>query len=196
MQRSHRWLVLALSIAAAGATFLAWQERNSILGSAAHSWAVSSRLAPTDAIVVLGGSIERTTAAAQLYRSGLASRILVDDDDNQKRLLGSGIPAQAVELIGSGPRSTYEEACALRDWAGKNGTRRVVIPTEWSPARRVRWIFARELKGLGTKVTIDVISVGRYPIDDWWSNRASRDRFLSEIVKYFYYRMRYTFSHC
>ena len=171
-------------------------ERSPILRLAAQSWAVSDRLDPADAVIVLGGGEDRAYAAAELYRSGLASRILVDDDADQRLVSNLDIPPQAVQMFGSGLRNTYQESCALAEWVAKNGAQRIIVPTELFPSRRVRWIFTRELRNLGATVMIDVVQIPEYTADNWWSGSAGRNQFLTEIVKYFYYRVRYSLVRC
>jgi uncharacterized SAM-binding protein YcdF (DUF218 family) len=163
---------------------------------AADKWMVSDRIDAADAAVVLGGGAARPYSAAELYHSGLVSRILVDEDDNRKIVLNLNIPPQAVVTFGSGLRNTYEEACALADWTAPNTARRFVIPTESFPSRRVQWIFSRKLKDLGATIMIKVIpAMGSAP-GDWWLNGNARDQFSTELLKYFYYRVRYPFAHC
>lgn len=167
-----------------------------ILKIAADNWMVSDKVGPADAVVVLGGGADRSYAAAQLYREGWVSQILVDEDENREILLNLNTPPHAVMMFGRGLRNTYEEACALADWTATNRTRRYIIPTELFPSRRVQWIFARKLEGLGAKITIKVIPAKEYASDNWWLNAVARDQFWSELVKYFYYRVRYPFAHC
>jgi len=187
---------MALLLVAGGTTVLAWKERTSILRSAADRWAVSDTLVRADAVVVLGGGSARPYVAAELYRRGLAGRVLIDDDNIRALVLSLNVPAQAVEMFGADLHNTYGEACALADWVGKNGARRIIIPTELFPSRRVKWIFARKLAGLGAKVEIDVLPIAGYGADDWWWRSAGRNFFLTEIAKYLYYRLRYSFGQC
>ena len=163
-------------------------------------WAVSDTLAPADAVVVLGGSAAGTNyrpyAAAELYRRGLAGRILLDDDGDRRLVQTLDIPPQAVEMFGNGLHNTHEEACTLADWAEKNAARRFIIPTELFPSRRVSWVFARELRNLGGNVMIDIVSIPESTADNWWSRKQGRDQFQTELAKYFYYRVRYFFDRC
>jgi uncharacterized SAM-binding protein YcdF (DUF218 family) len=196
VSRSRAWMALLAMLVAAGAMVLVWEEHASILRSAALKWAVSDALTAADAIVVLGGGTERNFAAAELYRRGLASRILVDFDENQKFLSGLGVPPQAIETFGGGLRNTYEEACALAGWARKNAARRIIVPTELFSTRRAKWIIAARLRESGTKAELDPISVSAYSAENWWLTIPGRDQFLREITKYAYYRFRYAFAHC
>lgn len=196
LHRIRRCVALLTFFGAIAVLSLAWKEHTFILRSAAYFWTVSDALAPADAIIVLGGGASRPYAAAQLYRSGLAGRILVDDDDDRKLVLNLNVPPQDVVTFGRGLRNTYQEACALADWATKNAAQRFIIPTEPFPSRRVGWIFARKLGRVGAGAMIDVLRIPGYAADDWWLNSGGRGQFLSEIVKYLYYHFRYLFDQC
>ena len=176
------------------ASYLAWKDRASILSIAAYKWVVSDTLGPADAIVVLGGGRDRPYAAAQLYRRGLANQILVDNDRDRRAMIRLNVPPQAVASFGIGLRNTYEEACALADWAGRNSVQRFIIPTELSASRRVKWIFDRKLREAGGHIMINVTSA--YSADNWWLTTTGRDQFRTELVKYLYYRIRYLFAAC
>jgi len=190
-------VAIPLLVVAIAVSLLAWRGYEPVLRLAAYQWAISDTLDPADAVVVLGGGTpDRPHEAVELYFRGMASRILLDDDGDQKLVLGRNVPPQAVVMFGSGLRNTYEESCALVDWAKKNGAQRFIIPTELFSSRRVRWIFAHKLDDLGAHVVLDVVRPSRYTPDDWWLNRDGRAQFLTEIAKYFYYRVRYAFAQC
>ena len=74
-----RWktTVIGAAIAALAIGFT-WQMREAILTDVAVWWVVSDELTHADAIAVLGGGIDtRPFAAADLYKRGFASTILV-----------------------------------------------------------------------------------------------------------------------
>src|SRR6516225_5056926 len=74
-----RWkiMVVGAAIAALAIGFI-WQMREAIFTDVAAWWVVSDELTHADAIAVLGGDIDvRPFAAADLYKSGFASTILV-----------------------------------------------------------------------------------------------------------------------
>jgi len=196
VRQTFAGVAIPILLVAIGVSLLAWREYEPILRLAAYRWAISDTLDPADAVVVLGGGVRRPYTAVELYRGGLASRILVDNDYDQKVLLKLNVPSQDVVMFGNGSRNTYEEACALEDWVGKNAIHRIVIVTELFSSRRVRWTFTHKLRDLRVHVMIDVIPNTGYASDNWWLNRDGRAQFLSEIVKYFYYRVRYAFAQC
>jgi len=83
---------------------------------------------------VLGGGLEyRPFIAADLYKKGLVSKVLVSqvpkgqvgallghNELNRKALLKLGVPDAAIEIFGMENRSTEDEGLALKDWAEKN----------------------------------------------------------------------------
>ena len=74
-----RWkiIVIGATIAALAIGFT-WQMHEAILTDVAAWWVVSDELTHADAIAVLGGGIDvRPFAAADLYKHGFASTILV-----------------------------------------------------------------------------------------------------------------------
>lgn len=195
-RRANSWrarLTLPLAILV---LLVAWNKRESVLSSMARSWSVSDELAPADAVAVFGGGDDRAHAAVQFYRSGLARRILLDDDYDRELVINLNVPPQAVEMFGSGLSNTYEEACALARWAEKNGARRIVIPTELFPSRRLNWIASREFNLLGDKIMVVVLPTSEYRADDWWISKSGWDQFETEVAKYVYYRIRYSSGPC
>ena len=76
-QRSlRRFLAIALLLTGLGVG--AWLERAALLQGSADLWIVSDPVTPGDTVVVLGGGLDlRPFVAADLYRKGLAGRILV-----------------------------------------------------------------------------------------------------------------------
>ena len=183
-----------------------WIERDPLLRGIADLWIVSDTVTHADAAVVLGGFLEvRPFAAADLYQKGLVNKILVSQvgDDrvvsagvilnhtelNRRVLLKLGVPANAIETFGTENRNTRDEAFALRAWADRNNASTLIIPTEIFSARRVRFMFRREL---ATK-TIEVLALEppEYTRADWWKSDTGLIAFQNEIIKYIYYRLKY-----
>jgi uncharacterized SAM-binding protein YcdF (DUF218 family) len=185
-----------------------WLVREPVLVGAADLWIVSDSITRADAIVVLGGGLEiRPIVAAELWRRGLAGKILIsqvseertastggipsDSELNREALLKLGVPAGAIEKFGTASTNTRDEAVALREWAERNAASVFIIPSEIFPARRVRWIFRREF--FGTAVSIEVPSFERpgYTRWDWWKTEQGLLAFQNEVLKYIYYRWKY-----
>ena len=186
----------------------AWLAREPLLRGAADLWIVSDDVTQADVVVVLGGQIEvRPFAAADLYRRGIVKKVLVSDnqidraaaigaaqghtESNRRVLLKLGVPESAIETFGRANKSTNDEAAALREWIERHGASSIIIPTEVFAARRVRWMFDRELAGQGVRILVSSYEPGQYSRAEWWKTAAGLIAFQNEVVKYVYYRLRY-----
>jgi hypothetical protein len=95
-----------------------WLVREPVLIGAANLWIVSDPVSRADAIVVLGGGLAtRPFVAAEMWRRGLADKILISQapeeravsigampshaEPNREILLKSGVPAGAIETFGT-----------------------------------------------------------------------------------------------
>src|ERR1700757_193097 len=135
-------LVLFGMIAPLG--FGAWTYREWLLRSAADRWIVSNPLGPADAGWVFGGGVaDRPFAAAQYYRQGWVTKILVDEPDSKAVLLKLGTPESAIEIFGHALSNTHQETLALRVWAEQHNLHSIIVPTETFSTRRVRWMLRR-----------------------------------------------------
>ena len=105
--------------------------------------------------------------------------------------MSQGVPESAMTQIGNGVGSTFDESRAVRDWVQKSGAKTIIIPTDIFHARRVRWIFRKELRD--TKINVHVVGVKplRYTERDWWQHEEGLIAFQNEIIKSLYYRVKY-----
>jgi uncharacterized SAM-binding protein YcdF (DUF218 family) len=196
-------LVAALAIIAAAAK----TDRAELFRIAADLWTVSDKIGPADAVAVFGGGAEtRAVAAADYYRRGLVRKVLVanvrlsevgpnifhsETELNRTVLVEKGVPADAIEIFGTDVSSTYEEAAALREWVLRSHAHSLIVPTEFFSSRRVRWIVKHELADTGARVAIPALDYPQFSRNDWWTNDYAFFLFRTEILKYFYYRLRY-----
>ena len=175
--------------------------------AAARGWILYEPLEKSDAAVVLGGSTDtRPFYAADIYKRGLVPKVLVtevrrgdaallnllpsDTDVSAGVLQKMGVPDSAVEHIGTGVNSTRDEAVALREWLGKHPAKRIIIATDPFHARRVRFIFERELKGLPVELTVTGIPSKKYDPLYWWESEEATLAFQNEVIKLAYYWLR------
>ena len=197
-------IAVSLILLAAGI----WLLRVPLLRAAADLWIVSDPVTRANAVAVLGGGLDvRPFAAAELYKQGLVTKIIVSQvaesplvknfaipghsELNRMLLLKLGIPEAAIETFGHANRSTWDEAAALRDWANQHGASRIVIPAEIFFARRVRWIFNREFAGSSVQFNILTFEPPIYTRAEWWKTEAGLIAFQNEVMKYLYYRFKY-----
>jgi uncharacterized SAM-binding protein YcdF (DUF218 family) len=174
-----------------------WIVRERMLVGAADLWIVSDPTTRADAIVVLGGGLEiRPFVAAELWRRGLADKILISqgsDPSNSElhRLLNLGVPAGAIEKFGIASTNTKDEAVALRQWAERNAASVFIIPSEIFSARRVRWIFRRQFSGTAVSIEVPSFEPLDYARWNWWKTEKGLVAFRTEFLKYMYYRLKY-----
>jgi uncharacterized SAM-binding protein YcdF (DUF218 family) len=205
-RRIRRLAVRVLVLGSLGAC--AWLVREPLLRRAADLWIASDEVTHADAVVVLGGQIEiRPFAAAELYRSGLVSKVLVSNNEegraaaigavqghteaNRHVLMKLGVPDKAIEVFGQANKSTRDEAVALREWVDRHGASTIIIPTEAFVTRRVRWTFEREFAGRNVRIEVPSYEAAEYTRAAWWKSPAGLIAFQNEIIKYIYYRLKY-----
>ena len=213
--RLARWgrrlvvLLLVFSVLCAGA----WFARAPLLQGAAQLWMVSDPIAPdpmapADAVAVFGGGLDtRSFGAAEYYRKGLARKILLADvritpseklgilpphaELNRQVLLRLGVPEDAIETFGHAVTNTRDEAVALCNWAERSHARRIIVPTEIFSSRRVHWMLARTCAGKAVRVQVATLNALEYSAADWWQHEQGLMAFQNEVIKYFYYRIKY-----
>lgn len=202
-----KWLGAALFAACALLAAL-YVCRAPLLRGAAAAWIINDPATNADAIVVLGGGLEyRPFAAARLYATGAAPRVLVTQPElpptaqmglttpehvlAREVLLSNGVPASAILLLGTNVTSTRDEALALKQWVTETKTHSVIIPTEPFHTRRARWIFCKALRGTAAEIHVTAVAPSRYTATNWWQSEDGLIAFQNEVVKSLYYHLKY-----
>ena len=183
--------LVAVFVVTAAVGIGVWAGRQWLLRSAAELWVISDPLGPADAVAVFGGGVaDRPLAAAQYYREGLVTKILIDEPDSKAVLLKLGTPENAIETFGHMLRNTHQEALALRAWVEQHNLHSIIVPMEIFSTRRVRWMLRRALP---TEFQTCVIALDApdYRRDDWSQRTQGVKAFRNEVIKYIYYRLRY-----
>jgi uncharacterized SAM-binding protein YcdF (DUF218 family) len=182
--------------------------RHPLMTLAAKVWIVNDPLVKSDAVVVLGGGLEsRPSFAADLYRRGLVTMVLVADVRSSpavdKGVLPSetaiaigllekeGVPSSAIETFGSKVSSTRDESVGVHAWVAQHPSHRLIIPSDPFHTRRVKWLFTRALKDQRVEVSVASIPAPRYDPLAWWHSEEATIDFQNEIVKFLYYWLHY-----
>lgn len=182
--------------------------RTPLLCKLADVWIVNEPVSKADAIVILGGGLEnRPFAAAKLFQNGIAPRILYMDvqpglveelglslpeaEQTRRILLSNNVPEAALTVIGKQVASTYDESCAVRDWAKTSGVKTILVPTDLFHTRRVRWLFQKQLAGTSVRVQVVAVNPIRYSATNWWQHEEGLIAFQNEILKRLYYQLKY-----
>jgi len=206
--RGRRRLALAAGafvvLTVAALFFHAWLLRG--LGA----WlVVSEPLLPADAIVVLaGGTPFREMAAADLFRQGLAPRVVLSlaliprphaalmqlgirlhEPQAEARLVleKHGVPASAILALRVPVKITEAELALVRATAEAAGLRRVILVSSADHGRRIKMIWA----DVGGPVEARVHSVRdeTFAPDGWWRDRRMFELLLHEYLGIAAYRL-------
>ena len=182
--------------------------RAPLLTTLANAWVINDPLHKADAIVILGGGLDsRPFGAAELYKQGLASRIIYMDvkfeperrlglgrsepELTRQILLKSGVPESALTLIGRRVTSTQEEAGALRGLMQTSNVRNLIIATDLFHTRRVRWLLHKQLKPWQPQIQLTPVYNPHYQLTNWWQHEEGLIAFQNEVVKMGYYWIKY-----
>lgn len=192
-------------LVAAGVLFVA---RHPLMSVAAKCWIVDDPLVKSDAVVVLGGGLDsRPSFAADLYRRGLVTVVLVADVQKSTAanegiippettiaiglLEKEGVPASAIQTFGSKVSSTRDESLGVRAWVAQHPSHRLIIPTDPFHTRRVKWLFLRALKDQQVEVNVASVPSSRYDPLSWWKSEEGVIGFQNEVIKFLYYWVHY-----
>ena len=187
---------------------LAWAAANYLI--------VEKPLAQADAILVLGGSsvyIERTQKAAELYKQGVAPRILLSNDGARagwsrieernpyfvelarKNLIEQGVANDDIEILPEPTTGTIDEARNLRVKLEETSWKRILIVTSAYHTRRAFWTFEKVLadSDLNVELGIESAPVGLQTPTPlfWWLTIRGWDGVAAEYVKSLYYWVYY-----
>ncbi len=182
--------------------------RAPLFRAAGKCWVVDEHGDRADAVVVLGGGTDwRPQAAANILLEGRAKFVLVpklkstqvdqlelrptESEVTVALLARMGVPASVVFSYGDGVANTREEAVAVRDWATAHDVHSIIIPTDYFPTRRTRWIFRRTLRDSGVTVHVEAIAPPAYNLDDWWRREEGMIAFPVEVMKMIFYWVHY-----
>ena len=200
------WGGLAVILLLSLLTFL----HRPILTGAADVLIVSDVPHPADIIFLLNGDFNtRPVRAAELYKQGLAPRVLIARAESgtavklgmipnetdisvgvMKRL---GVPAEAITIlpVPGGVTSTFDEARVLRDYVEENQVSRIILVTSEFHSRRAKWIFERELTGLHLSLEMAAVPYSTFDRTNWWTNENGLITLNNEYIKFIFYYVKY-----
>ncbi len=207
MKRFLKHLALGFLLLCGLGAVLYW-FRAPLLQGVATAWIVDDPLTNADVIVVLGGGPStRPFEAARLYHQRLAPRILVmqpradsatelgltkrESELLKQILVRQEVPEAAVLIAADEVMNTYEEALAIRNWVATNRVQSAIVVTDAFHARRVRWVFRKQLRKSGVRVLVRALPVREYTSENWWQREQGVSSLQSEVLKYAYYRLKY-----
>lgn len=160
-----------------------------------------------DAIIILMGSVkDRTQRAAELWKSGVAPKIVFVEAEKTLSIPGIrppdgeatflylralGVPEEAIIFDREADiTSTVEEAEAVLATVSRQlpGAKRLILSTSWYHSSRALWIFERVNKG-AFSYTIDSRPAPRPP--SWYQREQDFLSVFNEYLKWTYYLSKY-----
>lgn len=175
---------------------------------------VEKTLEKADVIVVLGGSsvfIERTQKAAQLFKQGVAPKIVLTNDGTnagwskkewrnppyvelaKQSLIGQDVPDEAIEILPEQVNGTFDEAELLQKKTVENGWKSVLIVTSAYHTRRALWTFEKVFAETEIAIGIASAPTGQQTPSAfyWWLMPRGWQMVAGEYVKSLYYWVYY-----
>jgi uncharacterized SAM-binding protein YcdF (DUF218 family) len=206
-QRDLRWWASRCALFLLAWSLLAWTGARVLI--------VRSELARADALVVLSGGsfyVERTHHAAELFKRGLAPRVVLTDDGIKgpwsfekernptfaeiefEELRRAGIAAESIEIVPQQVSSTYDEALLVRDYAQARGLRSLLVVTSPYHSRRALWTWRRVFRESGIHVGLDPAQTGGHSPSPatWWWHLRGWSSVAPEYPKLVYYWLNYS----
>ncbi|MCI3922723.1 YdcF family protein [Paenibacillus sp. TRM 82003] len=162
-------------------------------------------LASSDVIIVLGGEAdgERTRKAAELYREGIAPKLMISDGTKMSwRTTAMKEMYDLAVLEGVKPedivkedrsRSTYENALYTKELMLEHGfDSALVVTTDWH-GKRSRFIFEKVYKVSDIQLSYCGTPDARSDFAAWWKDGEKQQVVLTEWAKTLVYWAKYSF---
>ena len=196
--------IAVLLLAAIGLGAAGWLTAPAWLPGVASLLIEEDPLRSADLIVVLSGSIpDRPRYAADLYRRGLAPRVLCASSQvpdllkvvgramtqaeiSAAVLRAQGVPDAAI-LVVNRSTSTFEELALVRDTMRAQGWKRVILVSSPTHLRRIRITWDHLTGPGGPEAILHATPYASFHRDSWWRYERDLIAVQNEYVKIAYY---------
>lgn len=156
---------------------------------------VEDPLEPADVLIVLGGDSGRELHAAELYRQGLAPKVIMTGcggaaGQMASRAVRAGVREKDI-LIESKSKSTYDNAVFSRDIVMQNSFKSAIVVSSPYHMRRSKLVFERVFKNTGVKLLYSSAKGSKF--NPGSGHLSDNDLRLTqkEYLKLIYYWFRY-----
>ncbi len=191
-----------------GILILLFVFRNRILQGVGNWLVKSDELVLTEACFVLGGnSYERGLAAVVVYKSYPSQQFVATGGNYPYQILcldtsmfeaeltkhmmvNKGVPEAQIKTLTTA-HSTMEESEEILQYCKENNMHDVTIISSSFHLRRVRWVFEDKFEDAGIHVHFHGATAIEYDETNWWKNEEGLIMTNNEIVKLFYYLLKY-----
>lgn len=200
-------VVLCLLVLATAGMIAA--ARSSSVKAAVARWLDTGSVpqSKADFAYVLGGGLAtRPAAAAALFRQGRVDRILVSHigaaeatqrgelpayhELTMRILVGLGVPAERITVIGRNCATTHDEVVALAEFLSTKPEASAILVTEFFHSRRSQWMAERVL-GSDWRIAVFSAPGDGFDADSWWRDHRGVGAVLNEYSRLVFYLFRY-----
>lgn len=164
---------------------------------------VPTDITQSDVVVPLGGGTgERLDKAADLYRAGYASKVVITGvvgvgsgggywlDAVLKELYDRGVAPGDV-LFERKARSTYGEAVGLKSLLEEKGYKSAIVVTDPPHLRRATYVFGKVFAGSPVRLHFSSSAPAWFRAEEWWKDETNFFFVVNEYQKLIYYLMKY-----
>lgn len=174
------------------------------------SWLVANdKLMQTEACFILGGnSFERGMEAVSIYRQfndqqfvctggnypmqirALQDSLMSEAELSRHLMQSKGVPISQIEIM-ENSRSTMDESNEILNYCLQHNKHDITIVSSAFHLRRVRWVFEEKFEQAGIEINFHGVNAEEYDRDNWWHNEEGLIMANNELVKLFYYAVKY-----
>ena len=150
-----------------------------------------------DLIAVLGGDhSDRNRKAAELYKLGYASRVLLTGmegaanplNPRAQRIIKEGVLESALIFDGLSTNS-WGEAVNTLELMRARGLKQVLVVSDPPHMRRIQWTWGKVFAGSGKNFRPIACHVEGWDASHWWRSRKFLKFVIREYAKLAYYRV-------
>jgi uncharacterized SAM-binding protein YcdF (DUF218 family) len=105
-------------------------------------------------------------------------------------MLSQGVPAEQVDTLSSA-HSTMDESNEILSWCKTNNTKHITVISSAFHMRRVRMVFEDKFDEAGIRINFHGAAPIEYTELNWWQNEEGLIMTNNELVKLFYYFIKY-----
>ena len=183
--------------------------RNPILRGIGNWLDASDPLIQTQACFILGGnSYERGKEGVDIYAQfpnqqfvctggnfpyqirALLDTLMSEAELTRHIMQNKGVPTSKIEIL-EGSRSTMDESHEILAHCKSKGYTDITIVSSQFHMRRVKWVFDDLFEDAGITVHYHGANAEEYSIDNWWKTEEGLIMANNEVVKLFYYAVKY-----
>lgn len=202
----RRWIrfPLLLIAAALAAGALVFAARQPLLRAAGGWLDVGQQPTSVDYVLPLAGDFNsRPFVAAEIYRAGLAKKVLLPQPGRSAEVengaalaheeicrlvvLKLGVPERDIIMLEGQNHTTFDEANRLRQFVASHGPCSVAVVTSDFHTRRSLWIFRHVLGDAPCALRVMSAPVLDYSARNWWQSADGMTAYVCEFAKLAFY---------